>query len=96
MNSDTLIRILEENMSFEIPSDFNRAMSKILVTVGEKEKAIMKKSALDIVSSNANCTGIIISHVGHGVSLVQPDYFNEMIERWKQEGSLPKDVEIIH
>lgn len=92
MKSDTLIRILEENMSFEIPNDFNKAVSKILVTVGEKEKAIMKKSAIDIVSSNSNCTGVIIPNVGHGISLMNPNFFNQMIEMWIQDCSLPQDV----
>src|SRR5699024_12389467 len=50
MKSDTLISVLEENMSFFIPVDFNKANAKILVTVGEKEKTMMKKSAKDIVS----------------------------------------------
>lgn len=49
MKSDTLIRILEKNMSFEIPNGFQKAEGKILVTVGEKEKTVMKKSVLDIV-----------------------------------------------
>jgi len=91
MKSETLIRILEENMSFTIPSDFNKAKSKILVTVGEKEKVIMKKSAIDIVSNNSNCTGIVIPNVGHGISLMDPDYFNQMIEKWIQEDVLPLD-----
>ena len=92
MKSDTLIRILEENMSFEIPKDFNKAKGKILVTVGEKEKAIMKKSAIDIVSNNSNCIGIIIPNVGHGISLVNPNFFNQMIEKWIQEGALPQNT----
>ncbi|WP_399632694.1 alpha/beta fold hydrolase [Sporosarcina sp. SG10008] len=95
MKSDTLIRILEENMSFEIPNDFKKAVGKILVTVGEKEKAVMKKSAIDIVSNNSNCTGIIIPNAGHGISLVNPDFFNQMIGKWIQEGTLPQDVVII-
>ena len=37
MKSDTLVRILEENMSFEIPDDFDKAKGKILVTVGERK-----------------------------------------------------------
>lgn len=92
MRSDTLIRILEENMSFGIPENFNKAEGKILVTVGEKEKAVMKKSAKELVFHNSNCTGIMIPNVGHGISLVNPDYFNRMIEKWIQEGSLPEDV----
>lgn len=92
MKSDTLIRILEENMSFEIPNNFREADGKILVTVGKKEKTVMKKSAIDIVSSNSNCTGIIIPNVGHGISFVNPDFFNQMTEKWIQEGILPQDV----
>ncbi|WP_342433095.1 alpha/beta hydrolase [Neobacillus sp. FSL H8-0543] len=92
MKSDTLIRILEENMSFEIPKYFNTANGKILVTVGEREKAIMKKSAKDIVSNNSNCIGIMIPNVGHGISLVNPNYFNQMIEKWIQVGVLPLEA----
>lgn len=92
MKSDTLIRILKENMSFKLPSDFHKAKAKILVTVGQKEKAVMKKSAKDIVSSNSNCTGVIIPNVGHGISLMDPIYFNELIEKWLDEEVLPKDV----
>ncbi len=95
MKSDALVRILEENMSFEIPKDFKRAKGKILVTVGEREKAVMKKSAIDIVSSNTNCTGVIIPNIGHGISLAKPDFFNQMIEKWIQEGSLPKETKVI-
>jgi pimeloyl-ACP methyl ester carboxylesterase len=94
MKSDTLIRILKENMSFKVPSDFTKAKTNILVTVGEKEKAIMKKSANDIVSSNSNCTGVIIPNVGHGISLQDPHYFNEMIEKWLQGSVL--QVEVSH
>lgn len=92
MKSGTLIRILEENMSFEIPEGFEKAECKILVTVGEREKAIMKKSAADIVLDNSNCEGIIIPNVGHGISLANPDYFNVIIENWIQDGVLPLDV----
>ncbi|MDX8364906.1 alpha/beta hydrolase [Cytobacillus sp. IB215665] len=92
MKLDTLIRILEENMSFEIPKNFNKATGKILVSVGEKEKAVMKKSATDLVSNNKNCIGIIIPNVGHGISLWNPNFFNQMIEKWIQEGALPQDI----
>src|SRR5699024_3310289 len=95
MKSDTLISVLEENMSFFIPVDFNKANAKILVTVGEKEKTMMKKSAKDIVSGHSNCIGIIMPNVGHGIPLAHPDYFNQMIEKWLREGVLPLDVKII-
>jgi pimeloyl-ACP methyl ester carboxylesterase len=92
MKSDTLIRILEENMSFELPIDFNTAKGKILVTVGSREKGIMIQSAKDIVSNNSNCIGIMIPNVGHGISFVNPDFFNQMIENWVLEGILPQEA----
>ncbi|MFC7684844.1 alpha/beta fold hydrolase [Ureibacillus sp. GCM10028918] len=92
---DTLIRVLEENMSFEIPKDFEKASTKILVTVGEKEKAIMKKSAKDIVEANSNCIGIILPKIGHGIPLAMPAYFNQMVEAWIEESKLPKDCKVV-
>jgi pimeloyl-ACP methyl ester carboxylesterase len=92
---DTLVRVLEENMSFKIPKDFRKANGKILVTVGEKEKAIMKKSAKDIVETNSNCIGVILPKIGHGVSLAMPDFFNHMVETWIHEGHLPKECKVI-
>lgn len=95
MKADTLIRILEENMSFAIPKDFDKATCKILVTVGEKEKSIMKKSARDIVSGNSECTGVIIPQIGHGLPIAYPSYFNEMVKDWIEKGVLPADARLI-
>lgn len=93
--SGTLIRVLEENMSFEIPQEFKKANTKILVTVGEKEKAIMRKSAKDIVESNSNCTGIILPKVGHGIPIARPDFFNHMVEAWIEKRQLPKECKVV-
>jgi len=95
MKPDTLVRVLEENMSFEIPKNFRKANAKILVTVGEREKAVMKKSAIEIVETNSNCIGVIIPKIGHGVSLAMPEFFNEMVETWILEGNLPKECKVI-
>lgn len=88
MERQMLVSILKENMSFEIPEEFSETNAKILVTVGSKEKAIMKKSALDLVNHNQNCTYIIISEVGHGAPLAQPDLFNQIMEKWMNDESL--------
>lgn len=91
MERQTLVRVLKENMSFEIPEGFSKANAKIVVTVGSKEKAIMQKSAHDLVNHNQNCTGIIISGVGHGAPLAQPDLFNQIMEKWMNNESLLKN-----
>ncbi|SES12196.1 Pimeloyl-ACP methyl ester carboxylesterase [Psychrobacillus sp. OK032] len=91
MKVKTLIRILEENMSFKLPDNFNKAKGKILVTVGEFENLVMKKSAMDIVKNNPNCRGVIISNIGHGVPMANPTFFNRMIEAWINEGKVLKE-----
>lgn len=95
MKPDTLIRVLEENMSFEIPKDFCKATGKLLVTVGEKEKAVMKASAKELVKANENCTGVLIPKIGHGIPIAKPDFFNQMVEAWISEGRLPKEGKVI-
>ncbi len=96
MKSDTLIRILEENMSFEIPDHFHKATGRILVTVGEKEKGIMKKSAIDIVNGNPNSIGMMIPNIGHGLPIANPAFFNQIIEEWIAEGRIPEEGKLIN
>ncbi|AZK47894.1 alpha/beta fold hydrolase [Paenibacillus lentus] len=80
MKADTLVDILQENMTFQIPGNFHKVETKILVTVGENERSMMRKSAADIENSNSNCRSLIIPHVGHGVSLAQPELFHRIVE----------------
>lgn len=90
MKKDTLIKILLENMSFRIPENFSQVTCRVLVTVGEKEKRMMKKSAVDIVNSNPNCRGVILPRIGHGVSLAMPDFFNQIVENWIKSVQIPE------
>jgi pimeloyl-ACP methyl ester carboxylesterase len=90
ITSSTLSRVLEENMLFTMPEGFRWACGEILVTVGEKEKKVMKSSARDIVECNPNCKGVFIREMGHGVPLAMPDFFNSMVEEWITEGAIPK------
>ncbi|PYF06093.1 alpha/beta fold hydrolase [Ureibacillus chungkukjangi] len=95
LKPETLVRVLKENMSFELPKDFRNASGRILVTVGEKEKAIMKKSAKDIVAANSNSIGLLLPNIGHGVTLATPDYFNLLVETWINDGNVPNDCKVI-
>lgn len=94
MKPETLVRVLEENMSFAIPENFSKVKGRTLVTVGERERAIMKRSARDIVQANTNCTGVILPNVGHGVPLAEPDFFNHMVEAWINDETLPKGCKV--
>lgn len=96
ISKNTFVRILEENMSFTIPKGFKDANSNILVTVGDKEKRIMKVSMNEILASNTNCTGIIIPEIGHGISLANPILFNTLIENWLEHDILPENLIIVN
>ena len=89
MELKTLIRVLEENMSFRIPAGFSEAAGKILVTVGEREKSVMKQSARELVAANPRSRGVEIPRMGHGLSLAKPELFNKLVEAWIQGWELP-------
>ncbi|MEH7236724.1 alpha/beta fold hydrolase [Bacillus sp. JJ1562] len=95
ITAESLTSVLKENMSFTISTDLKKATTNILVTVGEQEKSIMKKSANDIVKANQNAKGIHIPNIGHGVSMAMPDFFNQMVETWINEGEVPEKCKII-
>lgn len=82
---DGLFRVLQENMSFTIPKTFSQVKSKILVTVGEKERAVMKKSAHDLSVCNENCHKMMWQNVGHGISLKEPSLFNATLLKWLRD-----------
>ncbi|MNI33008.1 AB hydrolase superfamily protein YdjP [compost metagenome] len=89
MNTSVLIDVLQENMSFQVDNNFSNTNSKVLVTVGAQEKKIMKESAMDLVNMLPGCKGVVISRVGHGVPLAEPELFNEMVEAWIHDRELP-------
>ncbi|WP_234405438.1 alpha/beta fold hydrolase [Paenibacillus sp. IHBB 10380] len=95
MSVDALIKILEENMSYQLSDQFVHSHAKILVLVGDKEKTMMKKSAIFITKSNNNCRGYILPKVGHGVSLASPDLFNKIVEAWINDKELPMEMKSI-
>jgi len=82
MSQHMLISVLKENMSFSIPENFQHVTTSMLVMVGEKEKAMMKKSANDLLASNGNCHGMVIADIGHGISLANPSLFNDIVYDW--------------
>lgn len=85
MSKDTFVRVMHENMTYTIPDNFKNVRSRILVTVGEREKSIMKKSLADLINAHSQSTGLVIPKVGHGIPLAHPDYFNQLVEDWIQK-----------
>jgi len=95
LNKDSFVRMMNENMSFSIANSFKNSTSKILVTVGVKERKIMKDSMKEIIKSNPNCKGYIIPRIGHGFSLANPELFNTTLEEWLENDVIPGEVKPI-
>ncbi|WP_082881325.1 alpha/beta fold hydrolase [Lederbergia galactosidilytica] len=95
MKTETLIQVLQENMSYALPKDYHKARAEILVTVGEKEKKMMRKSAEDLVHAHPNSKGIIFPDVGHGIPLAAPDLFNQTLDAWVNKQPLPDQLKYL-
>lgn len=95
MKTETLIQVLQENMTYTLPGNFSQAKAEILVTVGEKEKGIMRKSAEDLVQAHPASNGIIFPQVGHGIPLANPDLFNRTLDAWVNKQPLPEELRLL-
>ena len=82
MKTKTLIEMLQENLSYRLPGNLNETTARILVTVGEKEKGVMRKSAVKIAESSSTFSLVVIPKAGHGFSFAQPERFNQLLEIW--------------
>lgn len=96
INLSILNQVLLENLSFSIPEQLKQSTAKILVTVGAKERGIMKQSAKDIVSKTRHSRGVIVPNIAHGLPYIHPKLFNQLVTCWIDEGEvLPKSGQII-
>lgn len=82
LNTTTLINVLKENMAFSLPDDFSKNTARVLVTAGEKETGLVKKSVRKIVEENEHCEHFIVPTIGHGFPVAEPDVFNRVLEDW--------------
>jgi pimeloyl-ACP methyl ester carboxylesterase len=96
MKSKSIINMLEENLSYKLSTNFRNCNVKLLVTVGEMEKQIMKKSLTKILESNAEAKGVVIPNVGHGFSFAYPHLFNQTIEAWINDRDLPNELRVLN
>ncbi|MGG1593137.1 alpha/beta fold hydrolase [Terribacillus saccharophilus] len=81
ISSIALTKMLEENMQFSIPQDFSNIKTDVLVTVGAKEKQIMKRSAAELTNRNSDCSSLLIADIGHGFPVEQPQLFNLLLRQ---------------
>ena len=82
MKSGILIDMLQENLSYSLPGILIETTTRILVTVGERERGVMRKSAIKIAEYYPTASLVFIPEVGHGFSFAQPELFNQLVKEW--------------
>lgn len=92
LTSESLMRILNENMLFKMPNDLEKAENPVLVVAGEKEYDIMKKSVQDLSNVIPNSKGYIASDMVHVWNMVSPEFFNSTLRAWITDQKLPEGL----
>lgn len=92
LNSESLMRILNENMLFKIPDGLEKTENPVLVVAGGKEYDIMKKSVQDLSNVLPNSKGYIVSNMVHVWNMASPELFNEVLRAWITDQRLPEGL----
>lgn len=82
MNAEALINVLKENMAYSLPDNFSKSTARVLVTAGEKELGLVKKSVRKIAEGNEHFESFFVPDIGHGFPVAKPDLFNQVLEEW--------------
>lgn len=92
ISSDSLNRILHENMLFRIPEGMENANNRVLIIAGGKEYGIIKESAEDLKKVFSNSQYYIAENMVHLWNLAAPDFFNSVLRAWINNKKLPEGL----
>lgn len=89
---ETLQTMFQENLHYKLPKTFQQAKARILVTVGEKERGIMKRSAEKIANAHPRAAGFIVPTIGHTFTFERKELFTEMVKCFVEARDLPVEL----
>ncbi|WP_144526071.1 alpha/beta fold hydrolase [Bacillus pumilus] len=95
LQKKTLLTMFQENLHYKLPDTFQQAKARILVTVGEKEKGIMKRSAKKLTNSHPQSTGVIVPDIGHTFTFEKKELFMDMVQCFIEGRALPAELKEI-
>lgn len=95
LQKKTLLTMFQENLHYKLPDTFQQTKARILVTVGEKEKGIMTRSAEKITNAHPNAAGFIVPDIGHTFTFEKKELFVDMIKSFIEERALPAELKEI-
>ncbi len=89
ISSESLNRILHENMLFKIPEGIEQVNNPVLIIAGGKEYGIIKESARDLTKVLPNSQNFIAENMVHVWNLTASEFFNEVLRAWINDKKLP-------
>lgn len=82
LSTRTLLASVGENIRFTIPPTWASYAGRTLVLVGERERAIMARSAHHLTRYRADGEPETIAECGHGVPLQKPHWLADRLQAW--------------
>jgi pimeloyl-ACP methyl ester carboxylesterase len=83
MSKQSLINIMRSNGNYRLKKSIRQVEAKVLIMVGDRELAVMKKSAKILHESIPCSTLYIAENRRHGeISTVFPAQYRELLENW--------------
>ncbi len=94
---DSLASILAANMSFGLPDGLNNMKDGVnfpqaLITVGQHEYGIMRRSAQDLVRKLPGAQGYIVQGAGHNWPIAAPELYERTLRAWITGAPLPAEL----
>jgi pimeloyl-ACP methyl ester carboxylesterase len=87
-----LARIMEANLGFRIPPGLTRLKNPTLFLVGEKEPAVVRRSARELAASMAGASAYMARGMIHNWPLAAPELFNRVLRAWLTDQPLPPEL----
>jgi pimeloyl-ACP methyl ester carboxylesterase len=81
MSARTLEAVLRENAGFAPPEGWRSSGTRAAVVVGQKEKAVMRRSARLLADAHPHATLYMVEEAGHGLPLQEPERFRTILAR---------------
>jgi pimeloyl-ACP methyl ester carboxylesterase len=84
--------VMDTYTRIETPTE---ARVPVLVAVGQKETAIARMMARQLVAEIAGARGVMAPQLGHAWNLQAPDLFCDMVRAWVMDRALPAGLEAL-
>ena len=82
ITKQTLLAAVGANLRFEIPAPWSDFPGRALVMAGQRERLVMRQSAVAIHDALPSSELEIIEGCGHGIPLQRTDWFNDRVDAW--------------